>query len=98
MTSGVEEPIFHESTFAYKEPAMKSGQGEATSQATANEKPSVNWQILWFLPHLVVVYGVLNFCAPWLARQRPFSQVLVAFRVRVDGKAVRRSAPKIVCS
>jgi hypothetical protein len=46
---------------------MESGQGQATSQARINQKPKINWQILWFLPHMVVVYGLVNFCTPWLA-------------------------------
>jgi len=25
------------------------------------------WQLLWFLPHLAAVYGIVHFCTPWLA-------------------------------
>jgi hypothetical protein len=28
---------------------------------------SGGWQILWFLGHLAVVYGTVEFCTPWLA-------------------------------
>lgn len=48
---------------------MESGQGEAASQVKVNEKlkPTINWQILWFLPHIITVYGLVNICTPWFA-------------------------------
>lgn len=46
---------------------MESEPATAASQVKVNEKSRINWQILWFFPHVIVLYGVVNFCTAWLA-------------------------------
>jgi hypothetical protein len=41
-------------------------EGRALPQARHSGKAS-GWQVLWFLLHVAVVYGITNFCTTWLA-------------------------------
>ena len=36
-------------------------------QQDAPPRSGFGWQVIWFVGHLVVVYGVVSFCTPWIA-------------------------------
>ena len=44
---------------------------ESEGDVRSQEKPvrhiAGGWQILWFFPHLIAVYAIVNFFTPWLA-------------------------------
>ena len=47
---------------------MEVAPDEQTSSIEGPPRPRASgWQALWFLPHLAVVYAIVNFFTPWLA-------------------------------